>query len=148
PGHVTQYVLYLESEFAASIKFQRYRNTDLSDRPHSVRKPSTIFDRPAGISYRSPIADEQYLGCGVDVVPACRAGMRYGSYFVYFYFDLTADYYSDFGIDVDDLSQSAVSAIERDKGGLTLAGVEMVLKAMDKRYAELFDVELPADETE
>jgi hypothetical protein len=142
PGHVIQDVFYFDGEWAAKIKFRRYEETDLPDAvdPNSVRTPRTVFSPPPEIEYRSPIADDQYLGCGIDVVPACRAGLRYGNYFIYFYFDLRSSYYFDY------LDEVQAEKMLGDEGGLTLLQVEAILRAMDEHYAEQFDLEIPIED--
>ena len=122
PGHVIQEVLYLGYEDAAHDEFQSFRRAYFGK--SDTRSPSTDFLPPPEVSYRSPIADEQYLGCGVDVVPACRAILRYDSYLVYFYFSL-------------DKGFADGKVIETD--GLTIEQVEPILRAMDERVLELFD---------
>jgi hypothetical protein len=132
-------VFYFDGERATQTTFQRYQETDLPDTvdPDSVQLPSTAFAPPPEIEYRSPIADEQYLGCGVDVVPACRAGLRYGSYFIYFYFDLNTRYYTYY------LDDDSIKAEMLHEGGLSFAQVEAILRAMDEHYANLFEISLP-----
>ncbi len=123
PGHVIQQVFYFGSERSAKAKFQLYEGSDLSEATPSARSPFSPFQPPPEISYRSPIADEQYLGCGVDVVPGCRAGLRYGQYFIYFYFD-----------------------IDGGKGdGLQIEEVEPILRAMDERASLLLGIPLEAE---
>lgn len=138
PGHVVQRVFYFAGDGEAAQAFQTYRASDLVEATHEVRRPSTVLRRPPDIAYRSPIADEQYLACGVDVVPICRAGLRYGNYFAYFYFALTSRYYFDY-LEPDEVGNKA----SFDRAGLTLSEVETVLRAMDAHYAELFGVSLP-----
>lgn len=120
-GHVAQEVSRLESISAARSNFQIAREVDF--RKSKTRSPSTEFLPPAEISYRSPIADEYYLGCGVDVVPACRAILRYGNYFVYFYFS------------VDDGNGE----------GLKTEEIEPILRAMDERAALVLGIPLPSN---
>ena len=138
PGHVDQQVSYYSSDGEAEKAFRTYRASDLTEATHEVRRPSTVLRRPPDITYRSPIADEQYLACGVDVVPICRAGLRYGNYFVYFYFRLKSRYYYDY-LEPEEVGNKA----SFDRAGLTLSVVEAVLRAMDAHYAELFGVSLP-----
>lgn len=144
PGHVIQHVLYFEREWAAQANFQRYEETDLPETvdPNSVQSLRTAFSPPYEIKYRSPIADEQYLGCGIDEVPACRAGLRYGNYFTYFYFDLKTRYYMHY-LDDDIIKEELLH-----EGGLTFSQVEKILRAMDEHYAELFDLQIPDEDTE
>lgn len=141
PGHVTQQVMYFASDAAAKIKFQRYKEANLPDAvdPDSVQLPSTAFTPPPEIKYRSSIADDQYLGCGINVVPACRAGLRYGNYFTYFYFDLRTSYYFDY------LEEEEAEKMLGHAGGLRLSQVETVLRLMDKHYAQIFDISLPSE---
>lgn len=107
-GHVVQQVFHFANERDAQAKFRRYEET-------------TSFSTPSEITYRSPLADDEYLRCGINVVPACSAGLRYGEYFVYFYLD-----------------------IGHGTGeGLEMQDVEPVLRAMDERVAELFGLPMP-----
>jgi hypothetical protein len=129
PGHVIQKVLYLGDEKEARAKFRTYRETSFGR--STSRSPSTEFVPPPEISYRSPIADEQYLGCGVDVVPACRAILRYDSYLVYFYFSL---------------DRGSVDGVEVEADGLTIEQVEPILRAMDERAAALLGQEAHSEE--
>lgn len=130
PGHVIQKVLYLGDEKESRAKFRTYRETSFGR--STSRSPSTEFVPPPEITYRSPIADEEYLGCGVDVVPACQALIRYGSYVVYFYFDL-------------DQRMADGVMVETD-GGLTIEQVEPILRAMDERAAALLGQEAQSEE--
>jgi len=110
PGHVLQDVFRLPDVEAAQANFQSYREVDFQ-----------TFTLPLEIRYRSPIADEHYLGCGVDEVPACRAIMRYGNYFIAFYFD-----------------------IDNGKGdGLKIADVEPIVRALDQHVAGRLGILLP-----
>lgn len=115
PGHVIQNVFRLESVETAQTKFRTYREANFGPR----QPPKRQFLPPPEITYRSPLADEYYLGCGVDEVPACRAIFRYGNYFIYFYFD-----------------------IDGGKGdGLKIDQVEPILRAMDARAAEVLGLQ-------
>jgi hypothetical protein len=87
--------------------------------------PSIEFLPPPQITYRSPIADEQYLACGVDVVPACRAGRRYERFFVEFYFSLDGWLWIGFGPEVT---------------GVRIEEVEPILRAMDELVVEQFEM--------
>lgn len=108
PGHVLQDVYRLQNDWVAKAKFHTYREVDFK-----------VFHPPPEITYHSPIADEYYLGCGIDKVPACRAIFRYGNYFIYFYFD-----------------------IDSGKGdGLKLEQVEPILRAMDVRAAAVLGLQ-------
>jgi hypothetical protein len=99
---------------AAQTKFQTYREVEFRE----LQSPNRTFRPPPEITYRSPIADEYYLGCGIDEVPACRAIMRYGNYFIYFYFD------------IDD----------GQGDGLKMEEVEPILRAMDARVTSVLGV--------
>jgi hypothetical protein len=104
PGHVIQQVFHFASEDDALAKFVRYEETD-------------AFSSSEEISYLSPIADKQYIHCGVDETPGCKAGLQYDNYFVYFYFD-----------------------IDDGRGyGLKMEEVEPILQAMDERVSELLN---------
>jgi hypothetical protein len=124
PGHVIQNVFHYSSERAAHVTFDRYKKMNLSEATPHARAPFSPFQPPPEINYRSPIADEQYLGCGVDVVSGCRAGLRYGQYFIYFYFD------------IDD----------GQGDGLKIEEVEPILRAIDERVSLLLDIPLEGDE--
>lgn len=115
PGHIIQDVFYYRTERDAEAKFQRYDET-------------TGHSPPPEISYLSPIADEQYLRCGVDKrsgIENCRAARRYGNYFIYFYFDLDQGY---------------------DDGLPSIEDVEPILRAMDERVSEQLGIPLPLDD--
>ena len=113
PGHVLQDVFHFKDEQDAQAKFQRYEETT----PHQP---------PPGIPYRSPVADDQYLRCGIDDpagVSVCRAGQRYGTYFIYLFFDM------DQGLD----------------DGLQFEEVETILRALDEHVSTQLDIPMPAD---
>jgi hypothetical protein len=117
PGHVIQQVFKLGSAESAHAKFRTWREVDFRQRV----PPNVQLSPPSEITYRSPIADEYYLGCGVDKVPACEAIFRFGNYFIYFYFD-----------------------IDGGKGdGLKIQQVEPILRAMDERAATVLGIPLP-----
>jgi hypothetical protein len=121
PGHVIQNVFRLDNIEAAKAKFRTYREVDFRPR----QPPNHQFLPPPEITYHSLLADEYYLGCGVDEVPACRAIFRYSNYFVYFYFD-----------------------IDGGKGdGLKIREVEPILRAMDERAAAVLGLRLRAEPT-
>jgi hypothetical protein len=82
PGHVLQDVYFYGSVQSAQIVFEAALGSDLSTATPVARAPFVPFQPPDEITYRSPIADEQYLGCGIDVIPACIVGRRYGQYFI------------------------------------------------------------------
>jgi hypothetical protein len=126
PGHVNQTVLHYGSLNSAHAVFESYKGSDLSTSTPEARSPFVPFRIPDEIAYKSPFADEQYLGCGIDVIPACVAGRRYGQYFVRFFF-----------------------VIDDGNGeGLKIGEVEPILRAMDEHYAELFDIALPTHKTQ
>ena len=112
PGHVLQDVFYYRTERDAKAKFQRYDET-------------TGGSYPSGISYLSPIADEQYLRCRISEqndIKECRVARRYDNYFVYFYFDIDAGYH---------------------EGLPSIQDVEPILQALDELIAEQLDIPLP-----
>ncbi len=111
PGNVGQHIFHFANGRDARAKFHRYEET-------------TTFPATKEITYRSPLADEQYLRCGIDVIAVCTTGLRYGEYFVEI----------DFHIDLDGRGE-----------GLEMREVEPVLRAVDERVAELFDLPLPPD---
>lgn len=128
PGHVIQNVFQFSSLETAQAKFQLYRETDFKKAP-PPQSPSTDFLPPSEIIYRSPIADEYYFGCGVDVgVPACRALFRYRNYVVEFYLDL--DSYLGYGLDYAG-------------DGLELEQVEPILRAMDSQAGSVLGIPIP-----
>jgi hypothetical protein len=102
PGHALQDVFHFANEDDALAKFKRY-------------EASVAYSSPLEVTYLSPIADEQFLHCGLDEISGCRAGLQYGNYFVYFYFD------------IDD----------GEGRGLGIEEVEPILRAMDERVIEL-----------
>lgn len=124
-GNALQHVFRFENIAAAKAKFQRVREVDFA---RGRNEPSTEFLPPTEIRYRSPIADEYYLGCGVDIVPACRVIFRYGNYFIDFYLDL--DSYLGYGLD-------------HEGDGLRIEEVEPILRAMDERAASVLGIPLP-----
>ena len=115
PGRVVQDVFYYRTERNAEAKFQRYLET-------------TGHSYPSEINYLSPIADEQYLRCGIverNDIKICQAARRYGNYFVYLYFDIDMGY---------------------DDGLPTIEDVEPILRALDERVSERLDIPFPAEE--
>jgi hypothetical protein len=116
PGSARQEIFRLADESDARAKFKIYREVDFRPLP----PPDRQFAPPPGLTYRSPLADEYYLGCGVSTVPACRTIARYRNYFIYLYFDI------DGGIG----------------DGLQLAQVEQILRALDQQVAIQFNVSL------
>lgn len=111
PGHVLQDVFHFQDEQDAQAKHQRYEETT----PHQP---------PPEIAYRSPIADAQYLRCGIDDpagVSVCRAGRRYGTYVIYLFFDI------DQGLD----------------DGLHYDEVETILRALDEHISTQLEIPIP-----
>ncbi len=129
PGHVLQHVYRFGNVAAAKAKYQRVREVDFGK---GRNEPSSEFLPPAEIAYRSPIADEYHLGCGVDIVPACKAIFRYGHYFIDFYFDL--DSYREYGLD-------------SEGDGLKIEEIELILRAMDERAAVVLGLRPRAEPT-
>ncbi len=122
PGHVLQDVFRLGSVEDAQAKFQTYREVDFRKRePPQV--PSTALLPPSEFSYRSLVADDFYLGCGVDIVPVCRVIARYRNYFVHLH------------IDVD----------KGEADGLQIDEVEPVLHALDKLVAARLGIPVPTE---
>ncbi len=119
PGHVIQEVFRLESVQAAIDMFQKAREVDFRARV----SPNSEFVPPREITYRSPIADEYHLGCGIDEVPACKVIMREGNYFVSVFFN------EDRG--------------EVGGHGLKIAEIEPILRDLDARVAARFGIPLP-----
>lgn len=117
PGHVVQHVYHYGSVQAARKKFRRSEST----------KP---YPPPPVPLYESVFADEQYLRCEIkEEIPDCHVGLRYGSYFVYFYFILAESYTNWEGRTLHI--------------GLSFDEVDHVLRAMDQQFAEQFDLSLP-----
>lgn len=111
-GHIIQDVFYYRTERGAKVKFQRYLET-------------TSLPSPPELSYQSPIADEQYVQCGIverNGIKVCQAGRRYGNYFIYFYFD----------IDTGD-----------NDGFPSTKDIEPILQALDELVSERLDIPLP-----
>lgn len=97
PGHVIQEVYRFSSDAAAKAKFQRYREVEFQVR----QAPDKQFVPPPELIYHNTSADDYYVGCGIDKVPACRAIMRYGYYFIWFYFDIDSQQRE--GLRIEDL---------------------------------------------
>jgi hypothetical protein len=119
PGHVIQDVYRLSSVASAQAMFHRAREVDFK-KATSLRIPSSEFLPSPGITYRSLIADDFYLGCGVDVVPACEAIFRYGNYFIMLFFNVDKGY---------------VDGVEIKGNGLGIEQIEPILRTMDERAA-------------
>jgi hypothetical protein len=114
-GHVLQRVFRLPTVKAAEGKVRTWYEVDFK-----------ALAPPPQITYRSPIADEYYLGCGMDRGgPVCRAIFRYSNYFVYWFFI------------IDDGSGE----------GLKLEEVEPILRAMDERAAAVLGLRPRAEPT-
>lgn len=127
PGHVNQTVSRFPNSEAAQAEFRLVREMGFkASSPPQI--PNTDFIPPQEITYRSPIADEYHFGCGVDIVPACRAIFRYGNYYLELYFDL--DSYQGYGLD-------------HEGDGLKLEEVEPILRAMDEKAGEILGIALP-----
>ena len=129
PGSVMQHVYRFANVTAAKAKYQRVREVDFAK---GRNEPSSEFLPPMEIAYRSPIADEYYLGCGVDIVPACRVIFRYGHYLIDFYFDL--DSYREYGLD-------------SEGDGLKIEEIEPILRAMDERAAAVLGLQPKSTKT-
>ncbi len=127
PGHVIQEVFRLEDIAVAQAKFRTVREVDFKKSPQS---PSSEFLPPPEITYHSPIADDYYFGCGVDIVPACRAIMRYRNVFVEFFFNVDTGYADGIKIEGD---------------GLKIQEVVPILRALDKHVGSLFGITPPSN---
>jgi hypothetical protein len=115
---VLQHIYRIYSIEAATAYYKRIYDVDFNKTP---APPHTPFIRPPEVSYRSPIADDYFLGCGLDEVPACRALFRYRNFVIEFYMDIDAG-----------------------RGdGLNIIEVEPVLRAMDARASEVLGIPLP-----
>jgi len=130
PGHVLQHVYRFGNVAAAKVKYQRVHEVDFGK---GRNEPASEFLPPAEIAYRSPIADEYYLGCGVDIVPACEAIFRYGNYFIEFFFNVDKGY---------------VDGVEIKGNGLKIEEVEPILRAMDERAAAVLGLRPHAEPTQ
>jgi len=131
PGHVIQHVHRLGGLASAQAMFRRAREVDFK-KSSPPRVPSSEFLPPPEITYRSPIADEYYLGCGVDIVPGCIAIFRYGHYFIEFFFNVDKGY---------------VDGVEIKGNGLKIEEVEPILRAMDERAAAVLGLRPRAEPT-
>ena len=127
-GRVVQDVFHYHTETDAHAKFVRYEETDVTEWTSEKPRFRTPFRRPAGFTYYSSIADEQYLSCGVDTGPECAAGFRYGNYFVFFYIQMTT-------VSVDEVEYTS-------EGGLTLIEVETMFSALDQLVSEKLGIPL------
>lgn len=108
PGHVYQEVFHFPDDGQAKDKFAVYMSGNFNEA--DVRQPFVPFTPPPEITFKSKIADEYYLACGIDVIPQCKLLSRYENYFVYFYFDLSTG---------------------EERGGLTYSQIEKVLEALE-----------------
>jgi len=117
PGHVVQEVYRLNTADIARYKFRTYYDTEF----HQRQSPNRTFVPPKEIQYTSPIADEYAFGCGIDIVSACVALMRYDNYFVYLY------------INTDETGN-----------GLKITEVEPILRAMDAMVISRFGLKNPS----
>jgi hypothetical protein len=126
PGHAIQVVSRFAGPAAAEAKFELYERTEFSKSRHL---PSTEFAPSPDIVFRSPIADQYDVRCGVEQVPVCKAIARYGQYFVYFYFDL--DSWLWYGL-------------ENQGDGLAAKDIELILRAADELIAARFQIPLSA----
>jgi hypothetical protein len=127
PGSVIQDVHRFEDGTPAYSMFQRARESDFN-RCHAPRSPCGEFLPPAEANYRSPIADEYYLACGVNVVPACIAIIRYGNYFIEFFINADRGY---------------IDGWEIEGNGLKVQEVVPILRAMDEHAARVLGIPLP-----
>lgn len=122
PGHVTQDVAAFSNIAGARAGYQSARGRGIFQ---PQQPPDAQFKPPAEITYRSLVADEFYLGCGVDIVPGCEALYRYGNYFVEFYF-----------------------SIDGGKGdGLEIHQVVPILRAMDERAMSVWGLKPQPEST-
>lgn len=122
PGHVIQDVLIFRSARAAAAEFRGYRETFFHKKP-PPQTPSTDHRPPPQIQYQSPIADEYYFACGVDIVPICQVLYRYDNYFIYMFFDIES-------IEIDGKQYGG------DDEGLQLEEIEPILRALDAQVAD------------
>ncbi|MFZ0547675.1 MAG: hypothetical protein WAM60_19670 [Candidatus Promineifilaceae bacterium] len=124
PGHVLQEVYYYGSVESAHTVFESDVNSSLSTATPIARAPFVPFQPPNEITYSSPIADEQYLGCGVDVTPTCVAERRYGQYIVSFYI-----------------------IVDGGNGeGLKIEDIEPILRAIDIQVSKLLNIPMKNSE--
>lgn len=113
-GHVIQDVYAFSSITEALASFQHYRSVEFVP----LQPPDKTFEPPLNMTYRSLLADDFFLGCGKQVVPACRTLFRYRNYVIEFYFD-----------------------IDSGQGdGLQLQEIEPILRDMDIQVASTFNV--------
>ena len=87
----------------------------------SSRFPASSYRFPKEIAYRSKVADEWCLGCGVDGSFECYFAARYRNYVVRLYVPLEKD----------------------GSSGLTLSELENLLRGVDAQFIE--HLSLPAD---
>ena len=115
-----QEVSYIGKEEDASAAFQRRAGPKGRNVLHI---PNIEYLPPPQIAYRSPIADEQSLVCGVsDNIPECYSVLRYGNYLIEWRFELAKWLW-----------------IESEEG-LQLEEVEAILREMDLLVATEFDL--------
>lgn len=85
-GHVHQEVF----AFPSTIEAQQYFAHLDAALFMPLTSPDITFVAPSNFTYHSALADEYKVGCGKQVVPACRALLRYRNYVVEWYFDIDA----------------------------------------------------------
>ena len=116
-GKLVQNVYAYNSVEHAENEYTRYRTTVFNT---SERQPSTDFTVPPN-SYRSAVADEQYLACGISGSAKCQYLARYRQYMVFIETDMAS--WQGYGEDILD-------------DGLSLAELERVLAAQDTLIVE------------
>lgn len=88
----------------------------------SSQEPSTPYKPPAEITYQSPIADDFYLACGVDIFLLCRSLSRYRNYLIELFMPVISEY---------------------ENTGMTYPEVEAVLRALDTKVGKQLGLSLP-----
>jgi hypothetical protein len=117
-GSAYEEVFRFPDEKGASKKFAVYRNGNFN--PSPVRSPFVPFVPPEDITFKSKIADEYYLACGMDVISECSMLARYDNYFVYFFF---------------------AHWISENPEGLTSSEIQKVLEDLEEKVSKELNLE-------
>jgi hypothetical protein len=120
PGLVSIDVFRLKGLPSAEEKFIERRDALFGS---TLFLPSSPFETPPALDYRSPLADEFVIGCGVDLSPRCNSVARYGNYVI------TLDMHIDRWTPPDDTYA---------------APIEVFLRAIDQRVATQLGMPFPA----
>jgi hypothetical protein len=111
PGFIQEEVTRLDTIDRARQKYNTLYQYYINRSPTPTITP---FVPPREITYRSPIAEEYYLGCGLYRIPMCGAIFRYRNYVAEFTFHTEA-------------------VEEGQVVGIKISQIEPILRAMDSQ---------------